>query len=107
MAASAIDGQGQKRLADGADHLFDFFLPNAGFEQSAGGSVARFVIRRSHQESGGNNALARSWPQRIARDLFFDELKVRFVVVETLDDIIPVTPGILPDFVVLESVAFG
>ena len=45
--------------------------------------------------------------QHVAGDLLLDELRVRFIVIEGLDDVIAVAPGVVADAVVLEAVAFG
>src|SRR5260221_9611371 len=103
----AIDGEPQESLAGGGDHVLQFLLADARFEQHARGGVASLIIRPGHQKAGRNDAVARDWLQSIPSDLLFDELKVGLVVVETPHYVVPVTPGMFADFVVLESLAFG
>ena len=107
VAAAAIDGQAQERLADRGDEPFQFLL--AGKRPHGGRAV---VVRRQIVGPSARNPLAMtasgsSGSQHVAGNLPADELVVRHVRVERLDHEVAVLPGVGPKLVALEALALA
>ena len=107
VAASAIDGQAQKGLGDGADHLLHLLLPNHLALHGHAGHESDRIGGSGHQESGGDHAFAGDRRQHVAGDLLPGEIQVRLVPVEAPDDVVAIGPGVFPERVPLEPLALG
>ena len=101
VAAGAAVSHGQESGADGIGDVVQDLL--AALHQVAGVAFIRIVP----VESRGDAGLGIVRPQFIAGDLLLDEAVIGLVLVERLDDVIAVAPGIRPRLVALESFAFG
>ena len=64
--------------------------------------LAELDPRTGAQEAGGDERLVRHVIELVARDLLADELVVRLVGVEGVDDVVAVAPGVGPVVVLLE-----
>ena len=69
--------------------------------------LAEVDARAGPQEAGGDARLVRDVVQLVARDLLAQELVVRLVVVEGVDDVVAVAPHVQADVVLLEPVGVG
>jgi hypothetical protein len=94
-------------LADGAKHVFQLGLAHHGPDARTGGAVAGLIPRSGDEKAGGDDAFRRHWLDHIAGELFADELVVGLVSVERIDDIIAVTPGMVTNPIVFETLAFA
>ena len=65
------------------------------------------VPRAGHEKAAGDDAVRGDRPERVAGQLFFDELGVRLVGVKAADDVVAIPPGVIAKLVVLEAVAFA
>src|SRR5262249_55928806 len=107
VAASAVDGQTEKRLPDGTDDVFQFLLTNALPHESALLGGADFVPRPGDEEAGGDDAFRRDRLQHIAGDLLPDKLRIRLILIKGANDVIAVAPGVLAQLVALEALTFA
>ena len=100
VAAGAVHGHAEKRLADGGDDVVQFVEAGLGF-------VGGFIVPGAQAiEAGGDDGIGRGMLEFVAGDLLADELVEGFVGVEGLDDVIAVAPGVGLDAVALEGVGF-
>ena len=93
VAASAGHRQAQHALGNDLDLLIVDVIQHAPLV------LLRDCLRAQRKESGGDDAalvdiVAIAVRQQIARDLFPDELVVRHVVVERLDDVVAILPSV-------------
>src|SRR2546422_10291284 len=107
MTAGAVDCEAEKSLSHDADHVLHFLFASDGALSGVRLAVARLVPWPAHKQTGADDAIAGHGLEHIASDLFLHEAVVRLVVVEALDDVIPVVPRVLAEFVVLEALALG
>src|SRR5262245_16076550 len=103
VAASAVGGQADKCLADGAEHIFEFFLANSQAKQRAYRTGACFVPRTGDKKARGHDAVASRAGEHVAGNLLADELVVRLVLVEALNDVIAIAPRVIADLVAFEA----
>ncbi len=101
VAAGAGDGEPHEHRGGGIGDVVQDFLA-ALHQITRVAFVGIMAVKR-----GGDACVRVVGLQFIASDLFLEEAVVRFVVVERLDDVVAVAPGIRPDFVGLESFALG
>ena len=106
VTTGAVDRDPQKGLTDGADKIFQFFLPHPGLHDRAGLAVADLVPGTGDEEPGGNDTVPTHGFQHIPRNLLSREQIIGLVGIETPDHIVPVTPGIRPELVPLKPLAF-
>ena len=101
VALGALDGEAEDALADGV-HAVEH-----GFHAELFGIDAAFLVdHRVAQEAGGDDLILRGMRQQIAGDLLDDELVVRQVAVERVDDPIAIEPD-EPRLVLFEAVGIG
>ena len=102
VAASASDCHPQESRADDVRHFGQHFIFRAGDIL-----IARVLAKRSEAvESARNQVRFVLGVDFVAGELFFHELIVRLVVIEALDDVIPVTIGVRAVHVVLIAIGF-
>ena len=107
VAAGAVDGEAEERLADGADDVLQFVLPDDGFHRGALLLLADFVVRPGDEEAGGDQGVGVVRVQGVAGELQPRELVVGEVLVEGVDDPVAVAPGVGAELVPLEALALA
>ena len=98
VAAGAVDRQPERAFANRADDLVEIVVPPLRVVL-----LAKQHARTHAQKSGGDEAVVGSAVHLVAGDLLDQEAVVRLVVVERLDHVVAVTPGIGAMGVVLEA----
>ncbi len=103
VASRAAHRHAQKRRAHDVGHLGEHLVVRTGHVLIAG------VLAQRPQavESAGDEVLPVGRVHLIARDLLLHESVVRLVVIEALDHIIAIAPGVRPVHIVLVSIGFG
>ena len=102
VAAGAVDGHAENAAADRGQHVVQIVVPALRVVL-----LAEVDARAGAQEAGGDARLVRHVVQLVARDLLAQELVVRLVVVERVDDVVAVAPHVQADVVLLEPVGVG
>ena len=101
VAAGAIHRHAEESLACRGDHVVvavEYRLQRIG----------RFIVPEAQTVvAGGDDRVRVVAGQFVARELFLDELRVRLVVVEALDDVVAVAPRVGFGAVALVAVGFG
>ena len=69
--------------------------------------VFQIVFESKPQVAGRDPRFGRIGRELIARDLFLNELVVRFVFIEGADDVIAISPGIVAIAIVLKASGIG
>jgi len=107
VTPAAVDGQSQERARDRPDHLGQFLLTGPPHLALARTHMLHLVPFPGDEKPGGGDAVAGGVGQDVAGDLLADELVVGEIGVETVDDIIAVTPRVRAELVVFETVTLG
>ena len=89
VAAGALHGQAHDAAAHGGDHVVKIIHPELRIVLFA---EAHFCVVA--QEASGDQPVMRDIGKLVARQLFFQKLVVREILVEGLDDVIPIAPRI-------------
>ena len=101
MAAGAVDGEAEKCLAGGGDHVIELVHPRLH-------AVGGFIIPDAEAiKACGGDAIGRERFELITGHLFLHKLIVRLVFVERFDHIIAESPGVWFDPVALETIRLG
>ena len=107
VAAAAIDREPQEGSRDGSDQLGNLFLVSTLHFTLAGADILDFIPCTRDEKTRCGNAVATWLGLGVAGELFADEAGVGNVIVETVDDIVTVAPGMRAKFVVLVAVTFS
>src|SRR6185436_5808841 len=107
MASGAVDGQPEERLPNDRHHVFQFFFANPRLHDRAHLAIAGFVPWAANKHAGGNDSVSGDRLQYVSGNLFLDKAGVRYVVIEALNHVVAVPPGMVPDFIVLITMAFA
>ena len=102
VALRAADGQAHPNRADGAGAVDDFFEAEL-FDLDA--SLA--ILKRVAVEARGDFLFGRCVFEQVTGYLFSGELVEGYVVVERVDDPMPVSPGVRTNKILLVAVAVG
>ena len=104
-----MDGEALKGSHDGADHVvaIQILRPAMIHGVLAHGDHERVIPRPCGHESERDDGLRVIGEKGIASDLFLHETRVRFVIVEGMDDIVTVGPGVGTGEVVIVAVGIG
>ena len=103
VAAGAADGDAEEGRADDVGHLGEDFVLRAGHVLVAG----ILAERAEAVEAAGHQVGLVGGIHLVAGELLLDEIVVRLVVVEALDDVIAVAVGVGAMGVVLVAVGLG
>src|SRR5262249_37765952 len=107
VAASAIDGQPQKRLADRGDETLQLLFSGKRAHRRRAVVVRSQIIRSHGQKAARDDGQRIVRLQHVAGDLPANKLVVWHVRVERLDHEVAVFPGVWAKLVALESLAFA
>ena len=106
MAAGAVDGQAEKRLADDPEQVLHFVFASDGPLGGVGLGVARLIPRAADEQAGRDNRIAGDRVHDVAGHLLAHEPVVRLVLVETFNDVIAVVPCVVSQLVVFKPLTF-
>ena len=104
VAASAIYGEPEEGLPDGADEVFEFILP--GDDPHLVVAQNR-IVNRGNEEPGGLHGFGIVGAQHVASELQPRELVVRHVRVQRANDPVAVGPGIWAHTVAFEAIGLA
>ena len=107
VTAGAVHCQTEERLSHHGDHVFDFLLPDAGFHESC----PTWLLPASSQGAQTRKPVA-TMPSVVCGSSASPANcslmnSSRAYPVEALDHIVPVSPGMVPEFVIFKSMAFA
>ncbi len=105
VAAGAADRQAEERRPCEGNHVRH--VVHALLQPSLGDGVADQIVRAADQEAGGGLGDRIALTDHVAGQLLPDESRIRSILVERLDDVVAVGPGIGPQRVHLVAVALG
>ena len=91
-----MDRQAEEGLADGADHVLELVLADDRLHRVALLRLADRVVGPGDEEAGRVDRLRVVGPEHVAGELQADELVVRQVGVERVDDPVAIGPGVRP-----------
>ena len=105
VAARATNGETEERAANGVNLLIH------RVEMQLLLVALREHLRPQREEGGGNHLIAALLGSfcghQISRDLLAYEVVERFVVIEGINDVVPVTPGLVEGVVAVTAVRVG
>src|SRR5438105_2873726 len=105
VAAGAVDGQAQKALPHGPNHVLEFVLADYRAHGGALLLLADRVEATGYKKTRGGDAARVLRAQDIASQLSASELVIRQVVVKGLNDPVAVGPSIGAQLIMLEAIA--
>ena len=98
VALRTTNRDAEQGAADGAGHFIKDHVASLGEQIDV-----RHVLPRK-QKPSGDGGLRIVWVQQVTGDLLLDELVVREVGIEGVDDPVAITPSVGPDLVMLKAV---
>ena len=102
VAPGAVDGHAEHAASDRGQDIVQIVVPPLRVVL-----LAEVHARPGSEKAGGDERLVGHVIQLVARDLLAQELGVRLVLVERVDDVVAVAPGVYSDVVLLETVGVG
>ena len=105
VAPGTAHGEPQKRFARGADHLVDGVRPNLRRLDRI--LIAHRIVGPRNQKRHADFHRRITWPDRVPRQMFKHPTVEGFIVVQGLDDVVAIGPGIVDKMVYFKSGALS
>tara|TARA_B100000470_G_scaffold219200_1_gene205671 strand:- start:485 stop:1324 length:840 start_codon:yes stop_codon:yes gene_type:complete len=107
VTASTMDGESQEGLAHDTDDVFQFVLADNPLHGLALLRIPDLVVGSGNQEAGGDDRSGVTGVEHVTGQLPGDKSVVGHVGIEGAGDPVPIPPGVGPDLVSLEALAFS
>ena len=107
VTSGTVNREAKKGLSDDADNFLKFVLSDHFFHRGALLRIADLVVGTGDQEARGNHGVRIIRLEDVPRELPGAEAVVRGVCIQCGNNPVTVPPGVWPQFVAFETLAFS